>query len=407
MPDQPTSPGGATSRSPLAVIFLTVFLDLLGFGMIIPILPLYAEKLHATDLQIGHLLAIYSVMQLVFAPLWGRLSDRAGRRPVLLVSILGSCGSQLGYALAPSFVWLVVARGFAGVCGANIGAAQAYIADVTDERSRAAGMGMLGAAFGLGFVFGPALGGFLSHFGERVPFFVAGALAGVNFLLAVAILREPRTAATRTHARTITWGGLVRTVSNPRLAVLMLLYFVITFGFANLEGTFALFLQRRFGYERQGASYLYTYIGVLMVIVQGALVRRLAPRVGERALVVTGTLMMAVGMSLLYFAHHPPLLFIATGILAIGNGMNTPSLSSLISRSAAAQQGGVLGVAQSLGALARIVGPIFGTWTLAFGVGVPYAAGGTAMAAAFLVALALVQQPRTAVVAEAPQGEGA
>src|SRR5437879_1706687 len=135
-----------SSSAGLGVIFLTVLLDLLGFGLVIPILPLYAEKLHATDFETGILLAIYSVMQLFFSPIWGRLSDRAGRRPVLLISILGSCGSQLGYALAPSFWWLVVARGFAGVCGANITAAQAYIADVTDESRRAAGMGMLGAA---------------------------------------------------------------------------------------------------------------------------------------------------------------------------------------------------------------------------------------------------------------------
>src|SRR6478752_2093003 len=158
-------------RSSLGVIFLTVLLDLLGFGIVIPILPLYAEKLHASDFETGILLAVYSVMQLIFSPIWGRLSDRAGRRPVLLISILGSCGSQLGYALAPSFWWLVVARAFAGVCGANITAAQAYIADVTDESRRAAGMGMLGAAMGIGFVFGPAFGSFLSHRSATLPFF--------------------------------------------------------------------------------------------------------------------------------------------------------------------------------------------------------------------------------------------
>src|SRR5260370_32905388 len=141
-------------RGSLSVIFLTVMLDLLGFGIVIPILPLYAKDLHASYFQTGVLLAIYSVMQLFFAPIWGRLSDRAGRRPVLLISILGSCGSPLGYALAPSFWWLVVARGFAGVCGANITAAQAYIADVTDESRRDAGMGMLGAAMGLGLIVG-------------------------------------------------------------------------------------------------------------------------------------------------------------------------------------------------------------------------------------------------------------
>src|SRR5437762_433845 len=177
--------------SSLGVIFLTVLLDLLGFGIVIPILPLYAEKLHASDFETGILLAIYSVMQLFFSPIWGRLSDRAGRRPILLISILGSCGSQLGYALAPSFPWLVAARAFAGLCGANITAAQAYIADVTDERERAAGMGLLGSAMGLGFVFGPTLGGLLGQKSPTLPFFVASALAGLNLILALIILKEP------------------------------------------------------------------------------------------------------------------------------------------------------------------------------------------------------------------------
>ena len=183
------------------MIFLTVLLDLLGFGIVIPILPLYAEKLHATDFQTGILLAIYSVMQLFFSPIWGRLSDRAGRRPVLLISILGSCGSQLGYALAPSFWWLVVARGFAGVCGANITAAQAYIADVTDESRRAAGMGMLGAAMGLGFIFGPAVGGLLSQrSAEPAVLRRRRRSPAVNF---VSALVDPQGAALRrrAHAR--------------------------------------------------------------------------------------------------------------------------------------------------------------------------------------------------------------
>ena len=381
-------------RSSLGVIFLTVFLDLLGFGIVIPILPLYAEKLHASDIETGVLLAIYSVMQLVFSPIWGRLSDHAGRRPVLLISILGSCGSQLGYALAPSFWWLVVARGFAGVCGANITAAQAYIADVTDEKSRAAGMGMLGAAMGLGFIFGPAVGGFLSQRSATLPFFVAAGLAAVNFVSAVTILKEPRSASERTRARTLTWAGLVRTATTPNLLTLMLLYFVVTFGFANLESTFSLYLERKFGYGRREASYMFTYIGVLMVVVQGGLVRRMVPRFGERRLIIAGTLLMAIGFLVQYEAATVSLLLVAIAITAIGNGLNTPSLSSLISRAASgAHQGGVLGVSQSMGALARVVGPLIGTWTLAFGVTFPYLTGGVTMLVACGFAIAFVAQP--------------
>lgn len=384
----------ARSRSPLAVIFLTVFLDLLGFGMVIPILPLYASDLHASNIKIGLLLSVYSVMQLIFSPIWGRLSDRAGRRPVLLVSILGSCGSQLGYALAPGFWWLVVARAFAGVCGANITAAQAYVADVTDERSRAAGMGTLGAALGLGFVLGPAAGGMLSQFSPRLPFLIASALSGINFLLAFFILEEPKLISERSHARTLTWTGLVRTVSTARLLVLMLLFFVVTFGFANLEGTFSLYLKLRFGYDRREASYLFAFIGVIMIVVQGLLVRRLAPRVGERRLVVSGTLLMALSFFLLYAAHSLALLLLAIAFTATGNGLNTPALSSLISRAAGGdRQGGVMGVAQAAGALARVLGPIAGTAALDVSVGMPYVIGGATLLAACLFAAAAVRQP--------------
>jgi multidrug resistance protein len=333
-------------------------------------------------------------MQLIFSPIWGRLSDRAGRRPVLLISILGSCGSQLGYALAPSFWWLVVARAFAGVCGANITAAQAYIADVTDESRRAAGMGMLGAAMGLGFIFGPAVGGFLSHKSPNLPFFVAAALAAVNFVSALVILKEPRDAAHRTRARTLTWAGLVRTATTPRLLTLMLLFFVITFGFANLEATFSLFLERRFLYGRREASYMFTYIGVLMVIVQGGFVRRLVPRFGEKKLIVVGTLLMGVGFFMTYQAFTLSMLLLAIAVTAVGNGLNTPSLSSLISRAASGEhQGGVLGVSQSMGALARVVGPLVGTSLLAFGIAVPYLVGGGVMLVACLVAVAAIRQP--------------
>ena len=208
------------ARSPLTVIFLTVFLDLLGFGMIIPILPFYAKGFGVSDLSVNLLFTAYSLMQLLFAPFWGRLSDRAGRRPILLISIAGSCLSQLGYAVAPSFMVLLAARALAGVCGANVGAAQAYIADVTDEKSRAAGMGMLGAAFGLGFIFGPAFGGVISHFfGERTPFYFASGLALGNFALAFFILREPARRAQRTDA--LSWSSLARTFSNARLAQLI------------------------------------------------------------------------------------------------------------------------------------------------------------------------------------------
>ncbi len=396
----------ARRRSSLGVIFFTVFLDLLGFGIVVPILPLYAERLHATNFEISVLMSIYSVMQLLFAPVWGRLSDRVGRRPILLLSIFGSAGSQLGYALAPSFWWLVVARGFAGVCGANISAAQAYIADVTDEKSRAAGMGMMGAAMGLGFIFGPAIGGYLSLHSETLPFFVASGLAVVNFVSALAILKEPRTAEERTPARTLTWAGLVRAATTPRLLTLMLLYFVITFGFANLEATFAIFCERRYHYRGREVGGLFTFIGVMMVLTQGMLVRRLVPKLGERALVIVGTLLMAAGMLAQALSWTLAPLLVALALTAVGNGFNNPSLSSLISRAAGGdQQGGVLGVAHALGALARVVGPVVGITTLLLGDAVPYVIGGVTMVLACGFAVAFVVQPRAAGATAAPLAE--
>jgi MFS family permease len=311
-----------------------------------------------------------------------------------LVSILGSCGSQLGYAFAPSLFWLVIARGFAGMCGANITAAQAYIADCTDVRERAAGMGMLGAALGLGFVFGPALGGMLSQHSPTLPFLASAALSGLNFVWALAVLKEPRPASERTQARRLTWAGLTRTVTTPRLLVLMVLFFLVTFGFANLESTFSFYLERKFNYGRREIGYVFTYIGVLMILVQGGLVRRLVPRFGERALVIAGTLLMGLGFFMQYAATTPSFLLVAVAVIAVGNGLNTPSLSSLISRSATgSDQGGVLGVSQSSGALARVVGPLVGTWLIGFGITTPYLVGGATLLFACAFASLAVRQP--------------
>ncbi|MCS6912568.1 MAG: MFS transporter [Myxococcales bacterium] len=375
----------------LAVILFTVFLDLLGFGMIIPILPLHARELHATVPQVGWLLSIYSIMQLVCAPLLGRLSDRVGRRPVLLLSIFGSAASQLGYALSPSFPWLLLSRALAGACGANVSAAQAYVADVTDAQSRAGAMGLLGAALGLGFVLGPFLGGELARVEPRLPFFVASALSGLNWVLALLLLREPVRHEKRMQG-SLSREALLRLLSTPPLAGLLGLFLLVTFGFANMEGVFALFCHARFGMDRQHVGRLFALVGVVMALVQGMLVRKLAPRLGERRLVVAGIALMAGGLCTTALSYQVPSLVVGTVLIAAGSGLHTPSLSSLISQAAGEQRGSVLGVSHALGALGRILGPLVGTWTFQLGPAVPYLTATGCMVLSLLVALYHVRQ---------------
>jgi multidrug resistance protein len=385
----------SSSRRPLGVLSLTVFIDLLGFGIVIPLLPLYAKRLSATPGQVGMLLASYSAAQLLFAPLWGRLSDRIGRRPVMLVSILGSIVAYVIYASAESLALLFVARTFAGVCGANLATAQAYIADVTTDKNRARGMAIIGAAFALGFVLGPALAGFTSaHFGEHAPFWVAAALAALNLLSAAVFLPEPRAAAERTAAAKPRLSALPKALALPHMAALLVLTFTVTFAFANLEGTFSLWLaDPPFSYDARDVGYVFTYIGVILSLVQGGLVGRMTKRRGEVRMVVMGTALLALGMLFLPAARSLAVLLVALVPITSGNGFAMPTLSALVSKVAPRErQGELLGVAQSMSSLARVVGPWFGGLVFErFGKSAPYYAGGAVMAASCLLAAAALR----------------
>lgn len=375
------------------VLLLTVFLDLLAFGMIIPILPLYALELHATPRQIGLLVSVYSAMQLLFSPILGRLSDRFGRRPVLLISILGSLLSQIGYSFAHTVEALLLARAVAGACGANISAAQAYIADVTDDTNRTSAMGLLGAALGLGFVFGPTLGGLLGGRDPALPFLVAAGLSGINLVWAIVALREPRPIGERRAANRMRWDVLKKTLAQPELRLLIGLFFLITLGFSAFEVTFAIFLKQRFGYHQREASYAFAFIGVCMVIAQGVLVRRLVPRLGEPRLMMVGTALMASGLAVLSWSRGELELFTSLAMVAVGMGLQSPSLSSLVSKRAGELQGSILGVSQSFGSLARILGPIAGGFLLEQGENAPLYAGALLIGlASFLIGLA-VERP--------------
>lgn len=356
-----SAPSAVPGRSPLLIIFLVVFLDLVGFGIVIPILPYYAKQYGASATALGWLMTSYSAMQFFFAPLWGRLSDRRGRRPVLVASILGSALSLLVLGLAPSLLWLFVGRTLAGICGANISTATAYIADVTREEDRARGMGLIGAAFGLGFIFGPAIGGVLSRFGYGAPMFVAAGLAFLNGLFAYGRLPEPplsREQRARHRAVRFDRRAMRESLGDARTRGAILLFGIVTFAFTQMEATFALFMQARHGYDAQGAGWLLAYMGAVMVLVQGGLIGRLSKRFGEARLVVAGTL--ATSVALLILAESPRMgpVFGALALLALGSGVTNPSLSSLASLGARAdRRGATLGVYQSMGSLARVLGP--------------------------------------------------
>jgi len=388
--------------SPLVIIFVTVFIDLVGFGIIIPLLPFYAESFGASAFAVGLLGTAFSAMQFVFAPIWGRWSDRIGRRPVILLGLLGSAFSYMLLALAWSLPLVFFARVVGGIAGANIPTAQAYIADITTPENRARGMGMVGAAFGLGFIFGPAIGGVLSHFGPAAPMWFASVLSLINFAAAARLLPESR-GQQPTRARVGRVDAFRHAAARPGLATVMMLFFIVMTAFSGFEATFALFSERRFGYTTATIGYLFAYIGVVLAIVQGALVSRVVGIVGERRLVPAAVAVIALGLALVPSAGTVPMLLVAIGTIALGMGFNGPSMTSLVSRlSGPDDQGGILGLAQSLAALGRIVGPAWGGWVFdRFGMTLPFVSSAAIMTVAFVVAMASLSKVRLADEARA------
>ena len=378
-------------KSPLVVLFVTVFIDLMGFGIVLPLLPFYAQHFGANALLVGLLSTSFSLMQLLFAPVWGRLSDQIGRRPVILVGLLGSFVSYLTFALARSLWILFLSRMLAGIAGANISTAQAYIADSTPSEQRARGMGLIGAAYGLGFTMGPAIGGLLSQFGYATPAFFAAAMAVANFAAAWWLLPESRNPASLSDSpeRGLNWQRLRSGLRHPELGAFLILLFISTFAFANLEATFALMTARKFGFNARANGYLFAYIGILITLVQGGLTGRLAKRFGERRLISAGLFCMIFGLGLLPYSPGLKSFSIVLAVLVVGHGSTNPSIASVISQTASIEdQGGILGVAQSLASLARILGPIWGGFTFdAFGFQYPYVSGSLFMAVAFSLSL--------------------
>jgi multidrug resistance protein len=359
---------------PLIIVFVTVFIDLLGFGIIIPLLPFYAETFGATAFTVGLLATSFSLMQFIFAPIWGRLSDRVGRRPIILLGLLGSCLSYLAFGMANTLTALFAARIFAGIAGANIPTAQAVVADLTTPENRARGMGMVGAAFGLGFIFGPAIGGFLSRYGYSVPAFFASGLSLVNFVAAWFLLPETLKPEHRAIERVGRIDALRSALARPHLPLLLIIGFLVVAAFSAFESTFALFAERSYGFGASSIGYVFAFVGIVLVIVQGFLVGKVVKRVGEHHIVPASLAIVAIGLLMIPATQSVAALLVANGVMAVGMGFNNPSLMSLVSRySSAEDQGGVLGLTQSLNSLARIVGPLWGGFAFDhLGIGMPY-----------------------------------
>jgi MFS family permease len=367
------SPVPSAKRS-LTIAFFTIFLDLLGFGLIIPIQPFYAESFNASPTMVTLLGASYSFMQFMFAPVWGRLSDRWGRRPIVLFSIFVSILGHAAFGLAGSLGMLFAARMLVGFGNANIGTAQAIISDVTTPATRAKGMGLIGAAFGLGFIFGPAVGGILGEISPAAPAFAAAGLGVVNLALAATLLPETRRAHEGGgHRGFMALASLKESARQLNVGAVLTVTLLVTFGFAMMEQICGLFIQYAWlgdsvlsaAEQAKAATRLTSYylvaVGVTATVIQGGLIGRLQKRFGEVRLARGGVLLLVVSMTALPAmvgsrAMAPFLL--SACLLAAGSGLTNPSLTSLLSRSVAGDaQGGTLGANQSMAALGRVLGP--------------------------------------------------
>lgn len=395
-----TTPAASTARDPIPArvimpVFIVVLIDFTGFGLIIPLLPFWAKRLGANPVGVGLVLTAYALAQFVFTPVLGRLSDRYGRRPVILGSLLVEALGFALTALSGSLPALLGARFLAGLGASNLGSAQAVVADVTPAAGRARGMGMIGAAIGLGFVVGPALGGALATRSLALPFWVAMGVALLNALLVARFLPETRRLETgrawafADRGLTALRGGWRRVLGQSVVARLVAVNLLFTLAFSGMEAVFPLLTLRRFGWGAAQNGVLFTYIGVLVVVMQGGLVGRLVARWGERRLLLAGLALLAAGLALLPVGGTLGLLLLALGLLSIGEGAVTPTATALLSlASPARNQGETLGFAQGMAGLGRILGPLAAGWLFAAsGPGAPFALGSALALVALVVAL--------------------
>ncbi len=400
--------------SPQAIVVLIVLVDLLGFSIVMPLLPRFASQYGFNAIQIGLLLAAYPLLQLVAGPILGRLSDRYGRRPILILSQAGTAISFIILGLSHNYTVMLLARMLDGASGGNILVAQAYMADVTKPEHRARGMGLIGAAFGVGFVLGPLTGGILlspsipiaESWRSSVPFLAAAGFSTIAWLLVLFKLPEsaPIGSDPRKRARVITFEGLVRTIRKPKIAALVAVSALVVTAFSALEGTFSLFLKDRMGWNASKAAYMFAYLGFLTALVQGGLIRPLVKRFGERSLVIFGLATVAAGFASIALAPNPAALYAAVAIVALGQGLASPSVQGLISRlTADDEQGSIFGVITSASTLARMINYVFANFLLdRRGASAPFFEASLLAIAGLCVAVATVVPRRSGAARSAP-----
>lgn len=366
------------NKSLLGIIFFTVFIYLVGFGILIPIIPILSREFGATAFQTGLLMSVYSFMQFIFAPFWGKLSDRMGRRPILLFCLVGEAFSYLVFAWARSLEWLFVARILAGFFGASISTASAYISDITPPNERSKGMALIGAAFGLGFVVGPAIGGGLAVWGQHIvesyqlqtnvhlfqmsfSALWVGGLCLATFFFGLKFLKESLQEKNKNPHGKKRFKLLAHYLGQKTMGAMLSVYFLSSLAMSGMEATLILFMGEKFGWELKQVSFGFAYIGIITIICQGFIVRRLIPILGERMTLRIGLSSFAIGLAGIAFAPSIAWMGVTMTFLAIGTSFSNPSaLGSISLLAPSAEQGVTMGVAQSLASLGRILGPALG-----------------------------------------------
>lgn len=381
-------------KASLTLIFITVFIDLLGFGILIPILPTFSTiELNLSEFSIGLVLAIYSLTQFIFGPILGNLSDRVGRRPLIIGCLFLNAVGYVIFAFTNSFMLLLISRVVAGVGGSSVAVAQAYIADITTKHDRSKGMGMIGAAFGLGFVFGPIFGGFLSKYGYEVTGFASASFSFIAFLFTIFFLPESLKKVkdkVETKARKLIDIPAIKLLfKNKKMASLIIIFFILVFSIANIYGTFALIGYKQYHFTDMQNGIMYGIIGIVSAFVQGGLIRVVSKYMDDKKIVVYGAFLMMVGLAMVPYAGNMTGLIFVTIILALGSGSLQPTMLSLISKNTSqSEQGFTLGVNQSFSAFARVLGPLWGGFAFEYiGYQYPFLTGAAFTAIIFVISL--------------------